>query len=69
MYDTHICCIPVPAGKSSLLNAICGEERVIVCDMNVRSCVYDTHVCCIPVSAGKEQSAERDLWRGACDCV
>jgi len=39
--------------KSSLLNAICGEERVIVCDMNVRLCVYDTHVCCIPVSAGK----------------
>ena len=34
MYDTHICCIPVSAGKSSLLNAICGEERVIVCDMS-----------------------------------
>ena len=22
------------AGKSSLLNAVCGEERVIVCDMS-----------------------------------
>lgn len=24
----------VPAGKSSLLNAICGEERSIVCDLS-----------------------------------
>lgn len=27
-------CVCVPAGKSSLLNAICGEERSIVCDLS-----------------------------------
>ncbi len=26
--------VPAPAGKSSLLNAMCGEERVIVCDLS-----------------------------------
>lgn len=30
----YACPLPLPAGKSSLLNAICGEERSIVCDMS-----------------------------------
>ena len=31
--NTSLCSIPC-AGKSSLLNSICGEERSIVCDMS-----------------------------------
>lgn len=29
-----VCLLLLPPGKSSLLNAICGEERSIVCDLS-----------------------------------
>lgn len=33
MHQIPVLCV-IATGKSSLLNAICGEERVIVCDMS-----------------------------------